>query len=134
MISSQFIRAGRAVFTVENNKGDHYTFKVKAPKSPQQTMINPPLYVWVKTGSQQYTYMGMLVDGHCVLTYKSKFTPNATCFKVFNWAVKHVDSNVKLPSGYDIHHEGKCGKCGRALTDPDSIKSGFGPTCINFVK
>jgi len=32
--------------------------------------------------------------------------------------------------GLNFFHEGKCGKCGRKLTTPESIKNGFGPTCL----
>ena len=42
---------------------------------------------------------------------------------------------VSLLSGPDnensftVHHEGKCGCCGRSLTVPESIKRGIGPEC-----
>jgi hypothetical protein len=29
----------------------------------------------------------------------------------------------------ELWHEGRCGKCGRALTVPESIESGLGPVC-----
>ena len=32
-------------------------------------------------------------------------------------------------AGFDVHHEGKCGKCGRPLTVPESVKTGLGPIC-----
>ena len=28
-----------------------------------------------------------------------------------------------------VFHSGKCGKCGKKLTTPESIKSGLGPYC-----
>lgn len=34
-----------------------------------------------------------------------------------------------LASKCDIRHEGKCGRCGRALTRPESIDTGLGPEC-----
>jgi hypothetical protein len=37
-----------------------------------------------------------------------------------------------LPSGWEFRHEGRCGRCGRTLTVPESIDSGFGPECINL--
>jgi hypothetical protein len=41
--------------------------------------------------------------------------------------------NGNLPEQVEVHHEGRCGRCGRALTVPESIESGFGPECINHV-
>ena len=32
-----------------------------------------------------------------------------------------------------IQHIGKCCKCGRPLTDPESIKLGVGPICAKLV-
>jgi len=32
-----------------------------------------------------------------------------------------------------VFHEGACGRCGRTLTVPESIASGFGPECIRYV-
>ena len=33
----------------------------------------------------------------------------------------------------DGWHEGRCGRCGRKLTVPESIEAGYGPECINLV-
>jgi hypothetical protein len=40
-----------------------------------------------------------------------------------------VWKNQELPGGYKIHHEGRCGKCGRLLTVPESVETGIGPEC-----
>jgi hypothetical protein len=32
-------------------------------------------------------------------------------------------------SGWDVKHCGYCGKCGRVLTEPESLESGLGPIC-----
>jgi hypothetical protein len=42
----------------------------------------------------------------------------------FGWAWRHPDSD-KL----EVWHEGRCGRCGRRLTVPESIESGLGPEC-----
>jgi hypothetical protein len=38
-----------------------------------------------------------------------------------------------LPNFIEIWHEGRCGKCGRTLTVPDSIANGLGPECIKTI-
>src|ERR1019366_4832357 len=34
-----------------------------------------------------------------------------------------------LPANLEVWHEGKCGRCGRKLTVPESIERGIGPEC-----
>lgn len=124
MLTNQFIMAGRAVFTVSNNKNEHYTFKVLA--------FEDKLFVKIRTG-EEYTYLGMWVEGQnqpkVIPTKASKMTADSKPFKVFNWAIGVIFNHKKLPAGYTIQHEGKCGKCGRPLTNPQSIETGLGPVC-----
>lgn len=50
--------------------------------------------------------------------------------KVFYWLwVKHLGPSVELPEQVQFWHEGRCGHCGRRLTVPASINTGFGPDC-----
>jgi hypothetical protein len=124
----KFFSAGRAVFTVANNKGDHYTFRIGRSKESQ------PLFVGLLTGPNNeadYTYMGIYnpENNSVRLTGKSKYTPDSTPVKVINWAINVVAKGTELPSGYSIKHEGRCCRCGRTLTDPTSIELGIGPEC-----
>jgi rRNA maturation endonuclease Nob1 len=34
----------------------------------------------------------------------------------------------------DVYHLGRCGKCGKALTEPESISTGLGPICGGRIK
>ena len=36
----------------------------------------------------------------------------------------------ELEDYIELWHEGRCGKCGRVLTVPTSISTGFGPDCL----
>ena len=38
-------------------------------------------------------------------------------------------SQRKLDEQILIYHSGRCGRCGRKLTDPESIRTGLGPVC-----
>lgn len=42
------------------------------------------------------------------------------------WVLNHADN---LPSVVHVYHHGRCSKCGRKLTDADSLRCGLGPTC-----
>mgnify|MGYP001497714240 CR=1 FL=1 len=126
----KFFTAGKAIFTVKNNKGEHYTYKIVKKE-------NTPYFVSSFTGTDNtawthYTYLGVFdIQAHEVkLTKASKFALDSLEVKIFNWAVKSVVEAKTLPEGYGILHENYCGKCGRLLTNPESIELGIGPECI----
>jgi len=124
---SKFFIGGNAIFTVSNGL-KHYTFKVRQPKK------DSPYFVNMLTGPQNtsdYTYMGIFNPtwNKVILTKKSKYTNESQPVNVFNWAMKVVKFDQKLPEGYSIQHEGKCCRCGRTLTTPESIANGIGPEC-----
>jgi hypothetical protein len=134
MITPSFVLAGRAVFTVDNGKGQHYTFKVshKAaegswPEAWFASLLTGP------DNTSDYTYLGMINPDLTVkLTRKSPYGPDSQPVKVLGWALRRIVAQ-SLPEGYNVHHEGKCGRCGRVLTVPASITSGFGPECIGKI-
>ena len=132
----KFILAGKATFTVHNNKGDHYTYRVT--KAEEKGTWGVTWFVSVLTGpnnTRDYTYVGLLNSNTGTIrhTKASQFDANSLVAKVFNWAVGRVvwaDRLNALPNGYGIKHEGRCGRCGRMLTTPESIDIGIGPECL----
>ena len=135
-----FIFAGNATFTVLNEAtGNRFTFKVRNAnyKKSDSKVISNIFYVSVLTGQDNnsaYTFLGTFFGGkneayrHSV---KSKITVNAGSNKVADW---FFNSFLKNPNGYStikVYHSGKCGKCGKKLTTPESVESGLGPYCGN---
>lgn len=138
-IGADFILGGKAIFTVANPTGEHYTFKVNRkdpdPKSdyPDSGVV---FFVSLLTGpdnGSDYTYMGMVNPDRSNLwvrlTRASRYTADSKPVRVINWALGLLSKGQDLPAGYTIHHEGRCGRCGRRLTVPESVESGFGPEC-----
>ena len=145
MITTEFVLAGRSIFTIEVPEdfrqkhpeyNPHYTFRVNVKEA---TGTFPETrFVGLLTGpnnESDYSYVGILKDGMppCLkLTAKSKYTPDSVPVKLFNRVIaaiwQHREAEIER-AGFDVHHEGRCGKCGRMLTDPESIKSGIGPVC-----
>lgn len=126
-----FIFGGNAVFTISSPKGQHYTYKVQKPKDKEKS----PYFVKLLTGpnnTQDYTYMGAIFSRQrpeVRLTNASRYTFDAVPLKVINWALSLMAKGKELPDGYALQHEGKCGACGRVLTDPISIETGLSPIC-----
>ena len=50
----------------------------------------------------------------------------------FMWFLEHMNDKDIL-SKISIRHIGKCCKCGKALTDPQSINLGAGPYCAKIL-
>ena len=136
MLSSNFITAGKAIFTVSNGKGEHYTYKIT--KKEAQGNYPAAHFVSLLTGpdnTSDYTYIGMLdvLTGMVRTTAKSRLQRDSKPVRVINWTLGLVWSGADLPEGYNLQHEGRCGRCGRALTVPESIASGLGPECAGKI-
>jgi hypothetical protein len=126
-----FILAGNARFTIRSRKtGTRFTFRVRRPADDK------PWFVSLLTGADNesaYTFFGTIFADqtfrHGRRTPISASAPSAVAFAWFWDRLR----NGNLPEQVEVHHEGRCGRCGRALTVPESIESGFGPECINHV-
>ena len=130
-LDKNFFFGGNATFTVENGKGTHYTFKIRQPK---KDWANIPFFASLLTGpdnENSYSYLGMVnpENGMVTLTKASRMTADSLPVKVLSWALKHALTDRQLPDGYNMRHEGKCGCCGRKLTEPTSLDRGIGPEC-----
>lgn len=119
----EFILGGKAIFTTLNTQtGNRFTFKVNKGKKDIY-------FVSVLTGPSIYEYIGTFTSSTSFkIGQKSRITEQSTSYKVFYYILNHLRKGDLLPQ-IEIWHEGKCAKCGKSLTDPDSIKTGWGPYC-----
>lgn len=143
MIDKKFITAGRAIFTLElpnefaadKDIKPHYTFRVRKSKATDKW---PEAY-WVNllTGpdnTADYMPIGKLdVDtGAVALTKNTKFTLDSWPVRLLQRTLARVwadEADKVAAAGFKLHHEGRCCRCGRLLTVPESIESGVGPEC-----
>lgn len=138
-----FLLAGNAYFTVRSMKtGQRYTFRVSMPKPdenrfPQtwkqnwkanQAPVHFVSYLSGTSNESDYTYLGMIKNGQFMSTRKSAHLASSTVFKAFSFVFSHL-VRVQMPPQAEIWHEGRCGRCGRKLTVPESIEAGIGPEC-----
>ena len=140
MITSEFIKAGKAIFTVANlNKETHFTFKITKKVIDDINDDKKDIYFTsVLNGPDNwsnYQYVGIYNpdQNKVFLTKKSPYNLASVEYKVLTWALNIIESQKPLPAGYAIKHSGKCGRCGRLLTTPESIENGIGPECIKRV-
>jgi hypothetical protein len=146
MITKEFITAGRAIFTLAIPESflashpeckPHYTYRVvRKPgndKWPEAWFIN---LLAGPNNTQDYQPLGKLnpTTGAIALTRVTRFTDEALPVRLVRRAVAAIwqgQADAITAAGFELHHEGRCGRCGRVLTVPESIVTGFGPECAS---
>ena len=122
-----FLGAGKATVTLQSQATDnHYTYRVIKKDDVSLVLI-------LTGGDQEFTYLGMIGNRGFTLTPKSRLNNGSVPVKAFRYFYDNVIGAGRLPSQLTVRHEGKCGRCGRPLTHPDSIDSGIGPECAKHL-
>jgi hypothetical protein len=126
-----FILGGKALFTAVSGKTDnHITFSVRRyRKNPSLFLVFSRADLPDKRGG--FKYLGTIHTGahdkYFSATRKSESIP--LHFKTFKWMWSTMMTHGRIPTNVKLLHHGTCGRCGKKLTDPKSIQSGFGPCC-----
>lgn len=128
----EWILAGKATWTVSNDKGQHYTFRTEKGKRPnvwRLSVLNGP------DNENNYGPLGILrADGTVGDTRMTTGRDLSKARRVAEWAIGIIWGRKTLPAGYSINHAGCCGACGKTLTrpegvDPKGYRYGYGPVC-----
>ena len=123
----RFATAGRAHFTlVSERTGQRFTYRVKQKKGAEGFF-----FVSVLTGSQNtsdYTYLGCLSNGRLIHDRRLRIGTKAPSRQAFAWFWGRLNKGQDLPQ-CEVWHGGRCGRCSRLLTTPESISMGLGPIC-----
>lgn len=135
----QFCLAGKASFTIRSRRTDmRFTYRLNR----SEDRFQPDKYVYFVNvligpdNENSYKLMGILKQ-HCNDRFDfvpvrgfSKDTPSVKAFRFF-W--DHLDTKQILHEGLEFFHAGRCGRCGRTLTVPESVESGYGPECRGYM-
>jgi hypothetical protein len=159
---SEFIFGGNATFTLVSLKtGARFTYKVRAKKADvercerelalQRLMRDNGVLLTFEPPSVDVTYFVNLLRGPNnerdfaymgVLRKPARFFRTAASGKVGRGApackalLWFLDAMARgrgvLGKTLEVWHEGRCACCGRKLTVPESIASGFGEHCARL--
>lgn len=123
-----FIRAGRAVFTIQSARtGTHFTYRVTEGEVRGDRPA--PVFASVLIAPEVWAYLGVIsAAGDLYATAKSRVWPGAPSFDALFWFLRQLERD-ELPKSVVFRHEGRCGRCARALTTPASVDTGLGPDC-----
>ena len=128
-----YITAGNAILTAMSEKtGNRFTYKIKRHPDKSKKMW----FVRVRKGPD-YVLLGVIFSNFrgnidvFVPAKDASIGVDSPQFKAFDYLFE--TAKFKRPKSKKLHviHSGKCGKCGRTLTDPKSIAHGLGPVCGN---
>lgn len=118
-----YILGGKAYVTFQNPQtGNRFTYKVIKHK------VDDIYFVHVLTNSDVYMFLGTIINYGFRHSKKSKIDRDNKSVIVFDYVFHHLGMGT-LNSSIEIFHDGRCGKCGRQLTDPLSVETGLGPYC-----
>lgn len=119
---------GNALFTVVSEKtGKRFTYKILEQKDESFKVM----YLNGPDNERNYKQFGKIEMKNCMPEYKCisvhhRDQPHNIAFEYIflNLAIKYPMPSLK------IYHNGRCCRCGRTLTVPESIERGIGPECI----
>ncbi len=122
------VEKGSVYFSFENTQSAHHrTFKIS-----KSDFAEGKLVIGLLTGSDNefaYTNFGFINPTTGQVNLWRKYEYDST-FPKYAKMMQGMFQNT-LPDYINAHHSGKCFRCGRQLTTPESIESGIGPICIN---
>lgn len=136
-----YATAGRAVVTIVSRvTQERVTLKIKKMKDNEKRF-----FVNVRKSTEaddnnwrNWSYIGVFdLDRGFWTTSKTNYD-QGTGIKAAAWFLSIVangdlDNQNSLMEQADIWHEGRCGRCSKELTVPESIAQGLGPTCAGRI-
>ena len=132
-----YMLAGNATVTFRG-RTDRFTFKITAPRDKETQKVDRNSdfrFVALMNGpdnESSFQYLGYIRRGVYFHGKRSKIGRDAKSAKAFTWTYGKL-LRGKFPAGLEVWHEGHCGRCGRKLTVPSSVASGFGPECQQHI-
>ena len=127
-LRQKFALAGNATLTLEGLR-TRFTYSVRKNNDDNRKTL---FWVYVLNGSdneKDYRFMGGVYaetrGGYgFYVSSRSPISKSALSARAFNWFIKHPED-----PRMHVFHAGTCGRCGRTLTTPESIRTGLGPVC-----
>lgn len=128
----RYVLAGKAIFTLLSTKLDkRYTYKVFLQKDLTNYQVKV-LFGNDNSCDKMYRHVCWFdpFTKNIVFSRGLTSTPN----RMFLYFIQCLFTDTPLPDTCEFYHSGKCARCGRLLTTPESIKTGLGPICEKIMR
>jgi hypothetical protein len=134
----RYLEGGNSTITIESKSGTRFTFRFRQPEDALCVGAKP---IWVSVlngpdNESNYSFIGTIFPSRSTTDIRpsgrSRVSLDAPSAKAIAWLLRqtYLGTNDEALFGRaTIWHEGRCGKCGRKLTVPESVATGFGPEC-----
>lgn len=132
-----FVTAGHATLTIVSvATGGRFTFKFDQPDDANGGRPKPTFVKLLRgpDNTGDYQYCGAVFPDHpgeLRARSKSPLGDQTPSIKALRWFLRVLEVRPDRLAEVEVWHEGRCGRCGRKLTVPSSIASGFGPECAS---
>lgn len=131
-----YIFAGNSTITVYSHKcGDHFTYKIVRDKFQRDCYRVYLLYG--QDNSKDFRFIGVFYNDFAQYVLPGLYRrgeyaqPVPLSIQVIRFVLENAPN---LPETISVLHSGRCAKCGRKLTTPESLMTGFGPKCRRIVR
>jgi hypothetical protein len=132
--SRDFMLGGNATVTLVSTKtGTRFTYKIRANDEGDVFFVS---LLSGPDNESDYRYLGRIARG---VFWQGRKVPkagdvlaSAPSSQAFAWAWQKLAKGV-MSEALEIWHEGRCGRCNRKLTVPESLRTGLGPECAGKV-
>jgi hypothetical protein len=139
-----YMFGGKATVTLRSlSSGTRYTFKLVAPRAEKEALKAGKCdhfnvsFLFGQDNVNDYRYLGQVRGNKFSLTPASRnagYNEQTPAYIAFQYAFSKLVADIPpADAKFEVWHEGKCGRCGRKLTVPESISTGFGPECVTMV-
>lgn len=123
-----FMFAGNARFTiVSKDSGRRYTYRLRKMDRANSYFVS---VLYGPGNESDYRYIGTAQRDRMHGAGR-KVSANDPRFVAITWAIGQLNrrQGQAMHPALEVWHEGRCGRCARPLTDPESIARGYGPHC-----
>jgi hypothetical protein len=132
-----YLISGNAIFTVQNEKTKRrFTYKISRGKTAAFSHV---YYVRVlamndNNSASSYRFVGAYTveNGFVFSKKRAKVSGDSLSVLTIIWVFKNIHTLYLYPF-VKFWHESYCGKCGKKLTTPESLKYGYGRECMKIL-
>ena len=123
----RYMTSGRnVVFTLKSRKtGTYCTFRMR-PASGNRALF----FVDALLGpdnTDDFRFIGSVRDGAYRQSAKGALGDDHTYIRALEYLMMLLRNDGPFPDTFEFWHSGKCSRCGRRLTTPESVETGMGP-------
>lgn len=127
---TKFMMAGNATLTLVSERTcARYTYRVRRSTDGRVSFV---ALMYGSDNESEFKYLGVIREGVYKHGRKSKVTESSAPAMAFNWFHARVQAK-RMPADMQVWHEGRCCRCNRKLTVPESIANGVGPECAEIM-